>query len=597
MTYTTRTALLAAVAALLLAGPAVAQTADMMEKLGYENVKTVYGAKGDGKTDDTEALRKAGETRSYAGRRLYLPAGEYIVTDRVLMGQATWRRMTIVGDGPGKTIIRLADNSPGFDDPAKPKSVISLFPMEHRKNMGQAFANKVRNLSIVVGKGNPGAIALNYMTNNWGTVENVRLASADGGGKAGLALITPWPGPCLIKGIEIEGFDYGIWSDQFQYSVTLEDLRLRNCREAGIHNRAQKLVIRGLSYDGTASAIDCRGGSLVLLDSALTGQGNRPAVRCDAPAFLRNVRVTGFASAFVGEDHELGAGTIKEFGTKDVRTVGTERTTSLRLPVKPTPAFGWPDLKEWADPRDFGAEAATKKSNNPPQQHAFQKAIDSGARVLFIPPGAYKITEPIILRRNIELVVGPGQIAAHCDEPSTGAFRVADGAAPQVTFYDIDIRGKSVGVDHTSDRTVLFKSCYSNGYHGHGRGDVFIEDVGGHPWTFARGQHVWARQWNTEHPGTNITATGATLWVLGLKTEKGYTVADLRGGTMAELLGIYTYHRGKAPAFLVEDSVLAASCLTSGGGGYGTTAVVEQGGRRHTHKGGTGTLLVAGQKR
>ncbi|WP_033544117.1 glycosyl hydrolase family 28-related protein [Planococcus sp. CAU13] len=65
---------------------------------------TNFGARGDGKTDSTEAFQKAFGT---GGRRIYVPEGVYIVRGLKL---PSWTRL--VGAGKGKTIIRLHDGAP-----------------------------------------------------------------------------------------------------------------------------------------------------------------------------------------------------------------------------------------------------------------------------------------------------------------------------------------------------------------------------------------------------------------------------------------------------------------------------------------------------
>ena len=51
------------------------------------------------------------------------------------------------------------------------------------------------NLTLDAGRGNPGAIAIQFISNNDGGLEDVTIRSADGGGPIGLDLRTPWNGP------------------------------------------------------------------------------------------------------------------------------------------------------------------------------------------------------------------------------------------------------------------------------------------------------------------------------------------------------------------------------------------------------------------
>ena len=82
----------------------------------FPNARTVYnakelGAKGDGVTDDTEAL-KAAYIRTNKGGMLYLPAGTYLVSGPLETQKCSgnW----IEGEGRDKTIIKLKDNCAGY---------------------------------------------------------------------------------------------------------------------------------------------------------------------------------------------------------------------------------------------------------------------------------------------------------------------------------------------------------------------------------------------------------------------------------------------------------------------------------------------------
>lgn len=70
---------------------------------------TKFGAKGDGKTDDTKAFRQAIAACGKNGA-LYIPAGTYLLTDSIIVGKSG---ICIRGDGPGKTILFF---SKGLED-------------------------------------------------------------------------------------------------------------------------------------------------------------------------------------------------------------------------------------------------------------------------------------------------------------------------------------------------------------------------------------------------------------------------------------------------------------------------------------------------
>lgn len=78
----------------------------------WANVKTEFGAVGDGKADDTAAIRKALESvrsKDSPKKVLYFPAGTYRITDTVKLMRISHSEpmgMSITGEDPGKTIIK-----------------------------------------------------------------------------------------------------------------------------------------------------------------------------------------------------------------------------------------------------------------------------------------------------------------------------------------------------------------------------------------------------------------------------------------------------------------------------------------------------------
>jgi sugar lactone lactonase YvrE len=88
---------------------------DLPSHKNWANLRDL-GAKGDGVTDDTEAIRQAIATN----RILYVPAGHYRVSDTVLLRPDT----VLIGLHPSTTQIFLTDSTPSFDGPGAPKALL-----------------------------------------------------------------------------------------------------------------------------------------------------------------------------------------------------------------------------------------------------------------------------------------------------------------------------------------------------------------------------------------------------------------------------------------------------------------------------------------
>src|SRR5262249_53707716 len=139
-------------------------------------------------------------------------------------------------------------------------------------------------------------------------------------------------------------------------------------------------------------------------------------------------------------------------------------------------------------------------------------------------------------------------------------FRVVEGTSPVVLIERIEGGyGETTIVGNASKRTLVVKDCRNVSGRMTGPGDVVLEERCSAPstsWRFGKGR-VWARQLDVESEGTHIVNDGGTLWVLGLKTERGGTVIETKGGGKAEVLGglVYTATDPKDSAmFVVEEA-------------------------------------------
>jgi hypothetical protein len=88
----------------------------------------------------------------------------------------------------------------------------------------------VRDLTVDVGRGNPGAIAVDYLSNNLGAIRWVGVRATAESGLTGIAMCRKWPGPTLLAEVEVEGFGTGVVVGETEYGVTIHGLRMRGVR-------------------------------------------------------------------------------------------------------------------------------------------------------------------------------------------------------------------------------------------------------------------------------------------------------------------------------------------------------------------------------
>jgi hypothetical protein len=130
----------------------------------WANVHTL-GVKGDGETDDTEALRAAITTH----RVLYLPSGHYVVRDTIELKPDT----VLLGLHPTATQIDLLDSTPGFQGVGAPKAVISA-PL--------GGTNVLSGIGMFAGGINPRAVPVLWKAGERSLIDDVRFLGGHGSG-------------------------------------------------------------------------------------------------------------------------------------------------------------------------------------------------------------------------------------------------------------------------------------------------------------------------------------------------------------------------------------------------------------------------------
>ena len=552
---------------------------------GVINVKTEFGAKGDGLSDDTAAIRAAIEGPGEQVRVLYFPRGTYLVSDTLnwLRADKTWRsRLAFQGENERGTIIRLKDKSPGFQDPGIPKAVIRSGSNEpynkHDGSGNNGFFNYFFDLTVDTGSGNPGAIGIDYLGNNICGLENVTIRTSDPQrrGVAGLSMTRPFVGPCYCRRLTIMGFDTGIVTAQTEYSHTFEHVALSDQRVAGIENSSNVISIRDLKSQNSVPALQNKTplGLVTLIDSNLSGRGGAgAAIENEGGIFLRRVSVSGYAKSLTDHRGATLTGNIAEFASPPGTSGAENPAASLDLAVEEAPEAANPEPSAWLSVVAQGADSTGRRDST----QAIQLALDSDAPVVYFPVGVYEITDTIHIRKGTMRLLGPSAMLV----PRSAKFADAQNPAPVLRFEsqtaDLAIEGLSFGnwmmkfypgavmIEDASPRTLTLRhlamesdyhAAYATGSGGTGR--VFIEDVAGGPWFFRGPQKIWARQLDMESLGEKAVIDGAQLWVMGVKTERPGTVIRAVNGAALEVLGGLLYPLEKMPpdqaAFVIDNA-------------------------------------------
>lgn len=550
---------------LTMAFPAVEKTTDNIvfpSDGGVINVKKApYNAKGDGVTDDTEAIQQALSDYPNQNKIIYLPKGTYLVSNQLQWsvgnrGGQEHKRTILQGQNTGTTIIKLKNNAPGFNNSFLPKAVIWT---GHAP--AQRFRNAIRNLTVDTGTGNNGAIAIQFIANNQGAIRNVSIRSGDGHGIVGLDLsYTNEIGPLLVKNVKVYGFNVGIKTANKVNSQTFEHISLQNQKEYGLANYGQVISIRDLQSNNSVPALYNKDGIVTLIDAKLIAIGTSiqpPAIKNDSTLFARNLKTSGYQIAIQnnnGTQQNATGSSVSEFVSHPIHSIFPTPPKSLNLPIEETPEVQWDALSNWESPTHFGAVP----NDNVDDSAAIQAAIDSGKATVYFPNGNYIINQTIYIRNNVKRIIGLEASIA-----GKGNFRLENGKAPVVVIERLD--GVGSGIIHAASRTLVLSSmglASSGGkasYSNIGTGKLFVEDVVGGPWKFNQ-QKVWARQLNPENDGTHISNNGGSLWILGLKTERGGILVETKAGAKTEIAGGFIYSTSTpktTPMFANENSAIS----------------------------------------
>lgn len=539
---------------------------------------TSYGAIPDDSQDDTMAIQQALNEHPTGNHIFYFPNGVYDISDTLALS-GSQKRNIFQGQSEDGTVLRLMDSvNSSFDG-----AIINFGP-----SPAQRFRNALRNMTISIGSEHPNAIGVQFNASNQGTMQDVTIVSEDGQGNIGLDMsYTDEIGPLLIKGVTVDGFDYGIWTRWPTASQTFEDITLRNQNTYGWFNlNSQRVFVRNLLSTNEVPAIRNDGeAGFVLIDSTLTGTGaasSVPAIINQKSIYVGNTMTTGYNLAvdsvitYGRGNPDLPIGYIDEYlgnGSGQSRSGGPfelfpSPDQMLELPVQESPEVSWEsDLNNWDGPHHHIIGESGFPDDGIDDTPSIQAAVDSGATTIYLPRGTWDLSGTLELGGNVKRFLGT---EALLDANGTGRLQVGDGAEPVVVIERLEVKG-DLSIEHASDRTLLLNNLLGSRYVPSvtNPGDVFINDSLLQPSIF-RNQTVWARQLNMEgdtQEDPSIEAKllndSAQVWILGLKTEDEGTVIKTINGGSTELYG--TLHVGSGtsneanPRFVTIDSSFSAA--------------------------------------
>lgn len=561
--------------------------------------KAPFNAKGDGVTDDTNSLIKAYDfvlaemdkfewdgsgSLSNVEYIIYIPNGTYLISNSIIYSGA-WRsydsrikankmqpgkklfeklvRIRFFGQSRDKTIIRLKDNCPGFNN--SPKAVVSFGKSDLNNAVG---FNSFRNITINTGKGNPSAIGLDFCGANNTGIHNISVISGDGKGIVGIDFrISPSMG--YHNDITVTGFDYAIRMTPYHMTHNcFEYLTVKDQNKAGIQLNQCSTSIRKWHSINRVPAIEITtdAAQAVIIDSKLTGlDKNVPAINVkQGTVFVRNIVTTGYKNAVqINNKTAVNGMDVDEFVSGPILSLRDGQVKkSLNLPIEELPDFSWEaDFKNWANVDNFGAKGDGETDDTA----AIQAAFNSGKAVIYFPKAVYKCSSAVNVPDSTRHIMGfYGSL--------NGQLIIQKGTKP-LLIEDFGQNSETV-IKHVQPRTLVLnhvRTSYS-GTHGSAEAKVFVNNgnnLGKNAKTFTKG-HFWVRFMNTEYKNApNFTCKGADMWVFGYKVEGRMTNFEVLDGGKLEVLGGMCNEHGQnfskeIPVLRNVDSNLCYVGLTNG---------------------------------
>jgi hypothetical protein len=453
-----------------------------------------------GKKDSTEALQLAINFARNHQMVCYFPAGTYRVSDTLSCTQNPYLRSNgqvwggrnfpcvLSGSRRGsRPRILLSPHSPGYGNPAKPKYVIHFWARNRRDlkkpQPNIAMNQMLINLDVIIGEGNPGAVAIRSRGAQGCGIEECTIDATHGltgiegglGSGGGLAAVT------------VIGGRIGLDLRETQPAPTITGASLIRQRDAAIlYEGRQSLCAVGIRIVSTAPGPVVKGLSggnrpssaqVCLIDSEILFE--KPggiAVGVAKSLYLNNVYVRGASKVVLNPDgsqiqgNEKGWVHVIEYA-RGVRPdswrgfqyeapvyIDGKRSFKdlLRMEVDGNPppdlvaSHLWPeDFPHWESAGAVNVKAPPYLSKGDGQEDdtaAIQRAVDEN-EIVFLPKGYYCITESIRLKPNTKLV----GIGRH--------LSVMMVRSPVSSFKDPEVPQPLVESSNVSDAETVLAFC------------------------------------------------------------------------------------------------------------------------------------------
>ncbi len=507
----------------------------------------VYGADPSGTADSTVAIQNA-VNDAYDYRMVcFFPSGTYNVSDTLrcmqLYNTHTEAHCLVGSTQSARPVIRLLDNSPGFNNPNNPKAVIHIWSQNENQTTdpndeipGMSFNQVVKGIDIEIGsQGNSGAVGIRHAGAQGCSIEDVTINVNNG--FAGLYnLIGTASG---LVNIEIIGGKYGIYAPKAIFPC-IAGITLRNQTDYAIYNYTSynHLTLVGFKIIKQSAPViktvhvgwSDNAANINLVDGIieLAQTNSQPVIdnSIGRNFYIRNVYFKNAQKIIQsGSRPEINGGPgwnrLEEYAycienksvgqtlIDGVKTIGGELMTPLQSSVAPPcdlitrHLYGDPDTfgsfedTDVVNVKDFGVYGDGVHDDT----FLLQAVIDMYPKV-FLPKGQYLVSSTITLRENTHLM----GLAKHLSEIRPIDTWEPTSEVPIITTVDNAAADTKISFLKIEWPTDAHKD-YFNGIVWKAGANSIVRDV------FARSGYFWEPEWSgTAHAEIRIQSNGGGKW-------------------------------------------------------------------------------------
>lgn len=477
---------------------------------------------------------------------IYFPAGVYLTHDQVTPFGAY---LSIFGDGPYRSIIKLAPSSPIGNGAA------NSFFNQNAVNVNDTFNVNVFGVGFEVGPGNPNIDVIQWVPSNYACLCNVVGWADDSKVPAVANFSRNGMGPGLAKDFGAYGGIDGILAGNPVFAITGERLTVQGQTSVGILANQLANFWRHLfsfqpsgvpSLTNTAAATPS-----VVMDSEVYATSGALAFKNSTasgfPAsslFIKNTTLSGYTNSV--QDCASGTcvfdapGNITARNTGAIQTLFSTSPSLIDLPVKEFPKVNDPPVSQICQ---LGDSLATWPAS----------FASCASTTIEAPPGQYGLIPVFTGTLSITVPDSINHINCNYATPPPGATYNIQFTVSGTSTTPLIIEGCQEGqhsIVHTGSRAVALLNDKTSIYApSPGAGDLYCMNciIGGSTGTVTANdttvaiqssQHVYLEQWNPEQvTADKMTCSGCTIWDFGSKSEHGGALLNLSGGAVAEVYG------------------------------------------------------------